>query len=85
MSVDVVDDLHAAEDMAGLLCSALEQLMAAEGGEPNENAEPVWVNARAAVEAWRSYCRPGCGADGVHEDCEDSDPECCGCPCIHTA
>jgi hypothetical protein len=34
-----------------------------------------------SAEARAGYCRATCEAEGVLDDCQDDDPECCGCPC----
>jgi hypothetical protein len=65
MSADVVDDLHAAEDMAGRLAEALRFVLA----DVDFDGQ---VDARVALASWDEYCRPGCGwrDQGV---CDDAD------------
>jgi hypothetical protein len=82
VSTDTVDDLHAAEDAAGLLADRLRALVdVVEGADTTDAYGNAMDNALAALEFWANYCRPGCQfrAEG---QCQD-DPECCGCPCDH--
>lgn len=58
---DTVDDLHDAEDLAGRLAGALEDLMGSEGGEPGLEQE-AWDAAVAALASYEHYCRGSCGA-----------------------
>jgi len=71
--MSMVDDLWHAEDMAGLLASAVRQLLDGTVGARRE--------AKLALEAWDSYCRPWCGADGAGVDQPGHKDDCCGCPC----
>lgn len=87
MSVDTVDDLHAAEDEIGHLTAALGGLLRLAGGTPKgiTSAEVAEIinEARAAHACAVAYCRPSCG----HYDtgrCEAGGEEAgCGCPCRH--
>lgn len=83
---DTVDDLHAAEDMAGSFAAALAALLAATPDRRVNAYAPLRQAAetgRARVEEWGDYCRPTCQfrANG---ECDD-DPDTCGCPCNHEA
>lgn len=91
MSNDTVDDLHQAEDFAGLAVTRLEELVAAievplmiVQGDATQLNEAI-ANARAVIASWSTYCRPTCNAEGnpitAVETCEEDD--CCGCPCGH--
>lgn len=89
MSIDVIDDLHNAEDRIGLLESVLRELL----DEPlmprldrvpftaeEQSYEYAVRNARSAVD-FEEYCRPSCqGGDECGDECGDED---CGCPCSH--
>lgn len=79
MSTDTVDDLHAAEEMAGRLCAALEALYLTPTDDPL-TYEAALDDARAAIRGGETYCRPSCstGDDG---ECLEGDT--CGCPCGH--
>ncbi len=93
MSVDVVDDLHSAEDTAGALALVLEDMLnqtrdvdvdkAITAGLDIDRYRATRATALARVEGWQSYCRPSCGADGEAGKCESEDPTTCGCPCGH--
>jgi hypothetical protein len=80
MSLDTTDDLHAAEDFAGLAVETLRQII-----DPTADAWRLNVareTARALLAQWESYCRPTCNPndDGAHDEvCEEGDT--CGCPC----
>lgn len=87
MSADSVDDLHAAEDMAGTLAAALERLLdTARGYNPLVNEGEAGTTAKARLVEWDSYCRPTCGAEGDPVEAEETcdEPDTCGCPCGHT-
>lgn len=75
MSMDTVDDLHAAEDALGTMTMTMQALLRGD------------VDARAnAVEAVRDailYCRPTCGKEGKPHTVDDGEDIDCGCPC-HT-
>lgn len=81
MSADCVDDIEAAEDMAGTLAQAIRAIVLSE-----TFAEMTTTIRAAAVvaEAWDDYCRPTCRFLEEGE-CQDDDPDCCGCPCDHEA
>lgn len=89
MSNDSVDDLHAAEDFAGMAVAALERLLAAidfQLAYLRADLDPLAgarSNARGVVGAWGFYCRPTCGAEG-DPDSDECDDDTCGCPCGHT-
>lgn len=75
MSTDVVDDLHAAEDMIGTLMTAIDAIVGA--WESGDLAGAV--NEAAGLTG--PWCRPSCGAEGDEGiDCGD---DTCGCPCGH--
>ncbi len=77
-----MDDLHAAEDMLGLVTNALDSLVLALTGPPadyNVYAEAL-EGAVAALAQGRLYCRPSCEQD---EDGEWECGDCCGCPGVH--
>ena len=98
MSIDTVDDLHAAEDTASSFAATAaelaeridrfdEECAAAE----HTDTDAAWrlfrdiaAELRSVAAIWSHYCRPTCGAEGdpASTDCED---DCCGCPCGHTA
>lgn len=81
MSGDTVDDLHAAEDLVGLLTGALDSLVLSLTGPPadyNVYAEAL-DGAIAALAEGQTYCRPSC----EHEDDEWLCGDCCGCPGHH--
>lgn len=85
---DIVDDLNAAEDFAGVCVAALEEVLelgdhlAAPRSEV-ERLRVVLARVRYLAREWDDYCRPGCGAHGNHAKCEGEDPDCCGCRCGH--
>lgn len=85
MSADSVDDLHAAEDMAGTLAAALERLLDTARGY-NPLIADAGVMAKVRLAEWEKFCRPTCGAHGDPEvaDGECEYPDTCGCPCGHT-
>lgn len=75
MSMDTIDDLEGAEDLAGALADALEALCAVvEDGAPA--AEPM-SRVERAMTTWRNYCRPSCDPND-DDECDDDE---CGCPC----
>jgi hypothetical protein len=85
MSLDIVDDLQAAEDTIGELLATLERLA-------DNNTDPdALAEARRVSRSAESYCRPTCGwAFAAEEDrddlpCEmyDDGTPACGCPCNH--
>lgn len=78
---DVVDDLHAAEEMAGQLADTLRRVL----DHPVEAGAyaAVMAEGRQLVASWTGYCRPGCGAHGGIDQCASGEPEYCGCPCGH--
>lgn len=88
MSIDTVDDLHAAEDHAGALAHHLRALLAA-SYNTSTLTEAMRLNARAILDTHSGYCRPSCG----WLDCADDERAClsggeddgCGCPCGHPA
>lgn len=81
MSADTVDDLHAAEDMAGTFANLLDRIVKA--GHLNGDAD-LASHAISAVAQMAGYCRPTCGAEGDPEgECDSGDPSTCGCPCRH--
>lgn len=70
MSLDLVDDLHAAEERIGLLEACLREVLGwLHNGRP----------AGAAAALADTYCRPSC-ADHDHDDCDDEEALDCGCP-----
>jgi len=71
---DMVDDLHAAEDLIGQLQNELRRALL---GEVQDKERPALMTLSS-----EPYCRPGCGFldSGA---CESEDPGCCGCPCHH--
>lgn len=80
MSADTVDDLHAAEDLAGQAVEALRQLT-----DPTADSWRLGVarqTAAALIHHWDSYCRPTCNPndDGDHDEVCEEGPS-CGCPC----
>ncbi len=96
MSTDSVDDLHAAEDMAGTAVKALAELVAGLSGEMSWEEEHAWdevaafANARVIVSSWDAYCRPTCCYLDNADEPEDErcysggEEDGCGCPCDHT-
>lgn len=83
MGADIVDDLHAAEDMAGMAVAVLAILMdATPPADPASDAGHALSQARTVLRVWDSYCRPSCNPndDGPHDEvCEEGAT--CGCPC----
>lgn len=75
MSLDSVDDVEAAEDMAAMLARVVRGLLFAPVSTSDVD------QARSALEEWGDYCRPTCGfrTEGECQDDEDT----CGCPCGH--
>lgn len=92
MSNDTVDDLHAAEDYAGSLAAALEELLAltrdvaidaaVTAGLDLDRYRATRARGVALVDGWGDYCRPTCGAEGDPDSGECTD-DTCGCPCGH--
>lgn len=75
MGADTVDDLHAAEDLAGTLATALDEVLP---WIANESARRRAVDA---IEWFNAYCRPTCA--WLYEgECREADPT-CGCLCGH--
>lgn len=74
MSMDTVDDLHYAEDLAGSLTVALRGLLA-------PGADPAARNrALGALAQFDTYCRPT-RAWRYEGECREGDT--CGCLCGH--
>jgi len=81
VSMDIVDDLHAAEDLIGELRAALTTALTNDriGQGPLRGPDRRTL-VRLATEA---YCRPTCGTNGEpHDDTDEQ--ETCGCPCHPT-
>lgn len=81
MSLDIVDDLHAAEDRIGLLEMALENVLALVP-PPIIGCDMEEVRIANAVLA-DPFCRPSCEQE---KEWAEDDPgyehdDCCGCPC----
>jgi hypothetical protein len=76
---DLVDDLHAAEDMASVLAAALRYV----NDNVRDDTPEMWSRVEVALAGWAEYCRPSCGANGdpLSDECDD---DTCGCPCGHT-
>ncbi len=81
MSADIVDDLHAAEDMSGLMAVHLSELLAVDVFAP-VMGEELTSTTNLCRALWDEYCRPSCGAQG-DPDSEACDDAFCGCPCGH--
>lgn len=75
MGADTVDDLHAAEDLAGTLATALDEVL------PWITNESARIREVGAIEWFNAYCRPTCA--WLYEgECREADPT-CGCLCGH--
>ena len=84
MSIDMADDLHAAEDRIGVLEAALRSALDLLAVGPPAPTDPECTSKgmkrrQVIVEllaiAAEGFCRPSC------EDPETCDDECCGCAC----
>lgn len=62
----------------------LRTLLTAPGIPSGYPSPAQWGQASGVVEAWESYCRPTCGAEGDknYDECEEG-ADTCGCPCGH--
>lgn len=77
MSADIVDDLHAAEDVIGQVDMILLR------GAFNTSHEQMYVEL---VNAATGYCRPSCAwLELDADDRAEHDTDECGCPCEHPA
>lgn len=75
MGADTVDDLHAAEDLAGHLAWALRRAL------PWIFEEAARRDALNALASFDTHCRPTCA--WLYEgECREGDPT-CGCLCGH--
>lgn len=85
MSADTVDDLHAAEDHAGVLAAALRELLDALGPDAYpSDLDEARQSARVALTAHATACRPTCSALNLEDgECLEGF-EHCGCPCHNT-
>lgn len=88
MTMDSVDDLHAAEDNAAMLADALRLLIGSLGPDViGADRERARKNADVALQGYNDRCRPTCGFqwDPDDNDCEmyDDGTPACGCPCEH--
>lgn len=72
MSVDIVDDLHYAEDRIGQLEAAIRRHI----GPADRHTPALYSELRALID--EDYCRPSCEAGKEYDDEHDPD---CGCPC----
>lgn len=84
MSLDIVDDLHHAEDTIGTAAAVLTRLLAVAPAPRMGSSEYATVieEARRALADLDGYCRPGCDSiRGDRDTCDDEDQEGCGCPC----
>lgn len=82
MSLDAVDDLHAAEDRIGLLEAAIDGLL----NVRSLHAASAHAARHQALAVLGTYCRPSCTRreTGVCESQPDPavyDHMYCGCPC----
>lgn len=77
MAADMVDDLHAAEDRLGLLQVALDGFL-----NISDIGDYNYFHEKYSYLGDGRYCRPSCNFVDTGE-CEDEDPDCCGCPCGH--
>jgi hypothetical protein len=75
MGADTVDDLHAAEDLAGHLAWALKHLLS------SVTDDLARRRAQDALAHYETFCRPTC-AWPYEGECREADPT-CGCPCGH--
>lgn len=75
MTIDLVDDLHQAEDALAALAADVEAYCSTTNPGPRNQL-------RNAIKEARDYCRGGCGANGeaFQTECDD---DTCGCPCGH--